>query len=281
MEEAVKRLRERGWDAVRPALSTTVRMWIMHSLFSRYLQNNFISAVEFIGNALEILDWGRAKWKDVALPDKGIIFQRSFIRSVRCLYLETLGEAIALNELNNSRDPKYNLENILKGVNEIIEDLKTDAPPEPHSDIGFVLSFYKYPLGRAYAMKGFYHKERAKSLPASPQKAKEIRLAAGSYRNASDHYPRDDENRVSYLCSYLENLLECGPTARVALATMEIIRFAASDMRRIWEHSGSGKMGERDRKIKLYEGVEKDLKEQIARGQFTMESRIMPALVPE
>jgi len=52
-------------------------------------------------------------------------------------------------------------------------------------------------------------------------------------------------------------------------------------MRRIWEHSGSGKMGERDRKIKLYEGVEKDLKEQIARGQFTMESRIMPALVPE
>jgi hypothetical protein len=50
------------------------------------------AAIEFFRRALDILEWGSSKWKDVPRDDRGAIFESSFIRGVRKLYLDALWE---------------------------------------------------------------------------------------------------------------------------------------------------------------------------------------------
>ena len=45
---------------------------------------------EFYRNALEILEWGSDLWKDVPNRDRGMIFDGTFIRAVKRLYLKSL-----------------------------------------------------------------------------------------------------------------------------------------------------------------------------------------------
>lgn len=87
--EAQERLRKKGWDDVRPALSVTVRGLMMRAFFETGARNT-ASAVDYYGRALKVLDWGREAWKDVPKEDCGVIFQPSFIRGVRTLRIETL-----------------------------------------------------------------------------------------------------------------------------------------------------------------------------------------------
>jgi len=47
---------------------------------------------EFYRNALEILEWGSDLWKDVPNKDRGMIFEATFIRGVKRLYLKSLME---------------------------------------------------------------------------------------------------------------------------------------------------------------------------------------------
>ena len=47
---------------------------------------------EFYRNALEILEWGSNLWKDVPSQDRGMIFEATFIRAVKRLYLKSLME---------------------------------------------------------------------------------------------------------------------------------------------------------------------------------------------
>ena len=90
--EAQERLRQNGWEDVRPALSTSIRGLIMRAFMENGLRGNPDSAVHFYGKALRVLDWGREAWKNVPKDDCGVIFQPTFIRGVRSLRINVLME---------------------------------------------------------------------------------------------------------------------------------------------------------------------------------------------
>lgn len=52
--------------------------------------NQYVAAVEYYSRAVEILEWGRHTWKDVPLNDRGPIFELTFIRGVKRLYMTAL-----------------------------------------------------------------------------------------------------------------------------------------------------------------------------------------------
>lgn len=106
-EEAPRRLKTSGWTAVRFALSTTVRYallnillscdvftvffryWIMRGFYQGSMGDS-VAGIEFYRRALDVLEWGSREWKGVPRSDCGVIFELSFIRSVRRLYLDEL-----------------------------------------------------------------------------------------------------------------------------------------------------------------------------------------------
>lgn len=89
IEEANKRINTEGWTSVRPALSTTIRMWMLRGLFEGKIYHHYDVGVEFIGRALELLNAGNRIWKDVPQRTRGAVFHESFVRGVRDWYLDT------------------------------------------------------------------------------------------------------------------------------------------------------------------------------------------------
>ena len=46
------------------------------------------SAVQFFTSALDLLQWGNERFRNVSFEDKGAVFQPTFIRGVKCLRLD-------------------------------------------------------------------------------------------------------------------------------------------------------------------------------------------------
>lgn len=53
-------------------------------------------AVEFIGNAMNVLKWGAELWKDAGREERGPVFAPTYITGVHALYLEALLPASVL-----------------------------------------------------------------------------------------------------------------------------------------------------------------------------------------
>ena len=62
--------------------------------FVESLNGNRAVGSEFYRHILEILEWGRRIWSDVSKEDRGVIFELSFVRGVKRLYLTALHEVI-------------------------------------------------------------------------------------------------------------------------------------------------------------------------------------------
>ncbi|KAG0693920.1 hypothetical protein DFH29DRAFT_369679 [Suillus ampliporus] len=58
-ELAQKHLKEKGWDDVHPALSVTVRAWIMRGAFESHLSDEPQASVQFLKQAIDLLEWER------------------------------------------------------------------------------------------------------------------------------------------------------------------------------------------------------------------------------
>jgi len=121
--------------------------------------------------------------------------------------------------------------------------------------------------------KAFYYMELSKSLPY-PAREENIVLAHHRYTQAADQFPEDGEKRVYALCCALDVSWQCGVTLEVAPPLMERIRITAPKMKGLGEYSNLAE--ERDRKIRLYDEAEKDLRERVARGQFTLQDALTP-----
>lgn len=52
------------------------------------------SSCEFFLRVLDILEWGRALWHNVSKDDRGVIFELTFIRGIRKVYISTLMKVI-------------------------------------------------------------------------------------------------------------------------------------------------------------------------------------------
>lgn len=49
-----------------------------------------VAGVEFFTRAIDILEWGRRVWKDVPKDDRGAIFEVTFVRGVKRLYMSAM-----------------------------------------------------------------------------------------------------------------------------------------------------------------------------------------------
>lgn len=66
------------------------------------LRQDRATEVEFLGYALEVLDWGRLAWKNVSKDDRGAIFEHTFVRGVRSLHITALMQVY----IHNRRSPQ-------------------------------------------------------------------------------------------------------------------------------------------------------------------------------
>lgn len=62
----------------------------MRAFIEDGVRGNIETALEFYNSAIEVLEWGSERWKDVPFEEKGAIFQPTFIRGVKCLRLDVL-----------------------------------------------------------------------------------------------------------------------------------------------------------------------------------------------
>lgn len=162
-ELAQKRLKENGWDDVRPALAVTVRAWIMRAALEGGLRDQPQAGVQYYRRALDLVEWGRTVWKDVPKSNRGVIFEHSFLIGIRSMYLKMFMNAYTDDPGLDSKFPleqlKEEAEYLLK-ESEIAVQTRGDEPVDP----GFISSFIVYPNGLAHAMLGFYHVQMADTL---------------------------------------------------------------------------------------------------------------------
>ena len=89
---AKARLQTEGWDSVRPALSITIRAWIMQGFISNKMEQCHNEAKNaswrpYYEKAIRFLEEGKKTWPNASPEDRGIVFENTFIRGVLNLQL--------------------------------------------------------------------------------------------------------------------------------------------------------------------------------------------------
>ena len=111
IEQTVLLQRDRGWDVVRPAVSSTIRcvlpinytavvlfaqehsahsLWIMKAVAGIGVANLPIPALKYWDRAIAVLTWGMDAWQGVSSNLRGGIFSGTFIVGLKSHRLETL-----------------------------------------------------------------------------------------------------------------------------------------------------------------------------------------------
>ncbi|KAF8079125.1 TPR-like protein [Lyophyllum atratum] len=269
-DEAPQRVRTKGWEVVRPALSITIRGWIMHGVIQSNL--GLDSAPQFFRHALEVLEWGVRLWKDTPHDTRGPIFDETFIRGVRRLYLNSLMEAWKPN-----KPEKHNLKDIAKLAQEILDE--EQAPPRwQDTDSGAYASFWTYPKGDALAALGWYHMKLAfralKIEDNMEDAANSFATSADYYIQAANSFYKDDEYRVNYLKVALEAYWFGEAPLMITLPLCKEIREATPDMKRIWEHSQAAeRLG---KWLDIVQAFEKNYRKLLSEGKVTLEESGRP-----
>ncbi|KAJ8692608.1 hypothetical protein PTI98_009906 [Pleurotus ostreatus] len=261
---ARERLASEGWDKVRPALSVSVRGRFLRGFIQAGLTKRPDIALQFIGHAIEIIELCKKEWPDVPGSDRGAIFQTAFLLGLRAEWLEQYFSAY------NGVNGQFTLETLEKEADKLITDLNAVFPHQlpQNVDPGFILSFYSYPMGHAYAAKAFCRSKMAKRANQRNdyQEWRKYTQEAGAlYLQAAQRYMKDDENHLWFMKCSLDCTLSLGQPLSMALPLMCMIREAYPKMQRIWGDSASAMQG-RDEAIKSVFRTEDRLKELLDQG---------------
>jgi stress-induced-phosphoprotein 1 len=76
--------------------------WILKAFLDMGISQEYLVAHEFCTRAIEVIEWGRAIWKDIPREDKGSIFELTFLRAVRALRMDA-----SMNVWLTIRIPQY------------------------------------------------------------------------------------------------------------------------------------------------------------------------------
>ncbi|CAE6422821.1 unnamed protein product [Rhizoctonia solani] len=274
MREIRERVAMRGWDDVRPALDLTVRAWIMHAFLLRSIPD-YNTAVHLLQKVQRFLTWGDHQWPDVPTSQRGVIFEHTFRRSVKRLYLHTLYQAIINNPSPNSPFSLAELKNTSAAILEDVEQHPPEAEAKEKLTPGYIAAYWLYPTAEAMIIDGFYHMQLAlTSVPVDPVKQKaNYRTAYEKYLSGAERFPKDDENHAYYLKSALECLMESGATLTETLPLMERVRKATPLMKNIWETSGMSLCG-RDAALHAVVSFEEGIQKQLKDGTLTMDDSV-------
>ncbi|KAF8176592.1 hypothetical protein K438DRAFT_1727120 [Mycena galopus ATCC 62051] len=270
IREALARQRTEGWKATRPALSVTVRAWIMRGMIDSNVYTRHHVAVEFYKNCLDVIRTLREHWILESKDDRGVIFEKTFVFGIQQLYLDSIMQSYAVNESASSTEV---LEDLLKEsellIREIDEALRQPPSTEP-VDPGFISSFYLYPKGQAYAMKGFYYNKMAMKNGNDPLGL--FRKAALEYISAAKSFPEDDEKHPYFLNVALQNMFKSRSfQLRETLDVMKRIRVAIPKTLEIWERSSLSAAGVADM-FQRTAKQEQELRDMVAAGKFSLDA---------
>ncbi|KAF7336905.1 TPR-like protein [Mycena venus] len=270
IQAALEKQRKEGWKPTRQALSLTVRAWIMRGKMDSGLRQNHHVAVEFYKNCLHVIRTLREHWILESKEDRGVIFEKTFLFGVQQLYIDAI-----MQTYSTSDGAPELLEDLLKESDLLIREID-EALHQPRSqdpvDPGFLSSFYMYPKGQAYAMRGFYFNKMAMKSTTESVAFPLFRKAALEYLTAAKSYPEDDELHPYFLNVALGNMLNsCSFSTRETLDVMKRIRIAVPKAKEIWEHSALGATGV----WKTFDNVakqEQELRDMVAEGKYPLDT---------
>ncbi|KAH6916702.1 hypothetical protein BKA70DRAFT_1250303 [Coprinopsis sp. MPI-PUGE-AT-0042] len=197
-QEAIRRLASEGWDGLRLAFATTVRLRIWHAfiLARTQAEGHEENAHEAYSQAIELLEWGRQRWDAVDREERGPVFEKTFIRGAKRLKLQHMAKVLDESDIDNANQLSYTDDDAAQLAQELITDV--DADPIPTGPMwddnpGPVLSFWRYIKGTSFGALGWYHRRKGS-----------YRLAAEYYEKAAVEYPEDDEFHALMLRSSME-----------------------------------------------------------------------------
>ncbi|KAF8843782.1 hypothetical protein BDN67DRAFT_896356 [Paxillus ammoniavirescens] len=270
-QKALQRQKKKGWNDVRPALAVTVRAWIMRTVIDCNRGAPHV-AIELAKQTLDLLHWGRQVWKNVSKDDRGAIFEDTFVRGVRVIYLEALMQMYSSNPGPNT---KATLDTLLEEATDLLEETLENQKSGPNGpvDPGFVSSFFIYPCGQARAMIAYYHLQVANSSGDPLEALAHYLRSSEQYTLAGMTFPEDDEQHCWYLNCGLGCLVSTGALIELVEVAAQRIREVMPKMQRIWGNSALAKQG-RDETIKKTLQVVDDELQLVKEGKKTKQDRI-------
>ncbi|KAF9524086.1 hypothetical protein CPB83DRAFT_839228 [Crepidotus variabilis] len=231
-EQAQKRLMREGWHRTRPGLAITVRAWMMRGFISSFLHES-TPAVEFHSRAVDILDWGSRLWYNVLKEDRGVIFEKTFIRGAKRSLINAIHQALMSNH-----DCSYTRDQLAELSRDLIADAEAHPPsPVAPVDVATFLSFWQYPKADALACLGWYHTRLGLEAEDADSASLEFNQAAKYYTQAGTTLPEDEETAHLYLRAAIEAHWFNNDPPVVYMPLAIKIMDSRSQMLEIWEHS--------------------------------------------
>ncbi|KAJ7679123.1 hypothetical protein DFH06DRAFT_1165781 [Mycena polygramma] len=263
IQAVLAKRRSEGWRPASRAVSLTVRGWIMQGVLNTHVKQMPEAAIVIYEDCLHVIRTLKKSWVNESQDDRGIIFEKSFSFGIQKLYID------ALKQSCKDTDSSERLERLLEESERLIREVDEELPQlHPQQlDPAFVDSFYRYPRGLAYAMKGFYYNKM--SVTNGNDHRALSRKAALEYLAAAECFPEDDEQHPWFLHAALTSMSNAHSfTLQEALDVMERIRLSTPKTKAIWEFSSLSPWG-------IFEDVERQeqlLRDSLAQGHSTTDS---------
>ncbi|KJA14493.1 hypothetical protein HYPSUDRAFT_49121 [Hypholoma sublateritium FD-334 SS-4] len=237
-EEALKRLAQEGWASLRPALSITVRAWLMCGM----MYNSFgkhQAAVEYYTRAVEVLDWGQLMWRDVPAIDRGVIFEKTFIRGAKRMQLSAMHNCL----VNKMQDLPFDTSDMVKLCHDIIADIVANPPPSGQITATTLASFWMYPQSEAFSILGWHYMQLGHAMVGAEDAQEAFSQSAEHYIKAAESSPPDDESVLIFYMAALEAhwYSPQGKSVKTMQAIINRMTLPLRDILRFWENSVSSK----------------------------------------
>nr|GAT59801.1 predicted protein [Mycena chlorophos] len=246
IKEVPERLKGSNWNAVRPALTITIRSWLLQACLDSKLMGRENTADEFFRRVIDVLVWGRRTYASVPRMERGAIFEITILNAVRRLRLQNLLAVYSLKE----GECGYSLDEI----EEIAQELKTETDPNLRPGPSTVESpgffaFWTYPRAEAISVLGWVDMRRGlehllRSEEAQDQETAEAALldsmkafykSYSLYVEAAELYPEDDQGQPYLLSVAFEALMRSHAPLRLTLPLARRISVAVTKASAIWE----------------------------------------------
>lgn len=284
LQEAQLRIKKEGWDGsppsclgARKAISTKVHTWITRAFLMTKLGADIQAAESLYSEVLDFLNEGRKIWKDIDVKVRGIVFEHSFVTGICILHLNAYMEATS-----KLRKGKYGVSQLREVAeclyqDSVVASAERPSPRPRESDVGFESSFYVCPIGEALCTMAYCELQTAYEEKKEEVRKQHFRTAAELYLQSTKFFFEDDEYHSYFLVMSLKSHWLAKSSLRATLPIMQSLREVNPKMLQIWQHSGFGLDGHRDRSIKYCLDFLDRLERKIASGATSEDAELTPA----
>jgi hypothetical protein len=146
----------------------------MNGFIAQTVNNKPEAALDFYGQTILFIEWGRAKWSQVNRQDRGMIFEETYLRCVRRFFFQSFMAvsnmllwfllpllkkniiAVQAHLENPGEDTSYDLDDLQEMVRDYIRDAMSsiptaDRPYHTPLDPVAISSYWLYPIAEGYS----------------------------------------------------------------------------------------------------------------------------------